>query len=410
MAGDEKLPSGFERLPSGSIRVRLRIKGYAHATQTFPLFANTPEERRRQRLAAEKWAVGTRQRLMAGVHVSTRQAETTSLADALIKYRDERLTGKDTNVQKVRNRIAQIVADPISARMIASLSKPDLATYRDELQEVAMMLRGKPLARTTISNKMQVITRALDFVGETMHGVPLLKGVTMPTASPGRDRRVSDDEMRRLLDQGRLINAILPLIIRFAVLTALRRERILEFRLSYIHHVGRGVRAIRFPKEAVKHKRAGVIPVTQEIQKLLDEISLLNHRIEPTVEGRLSSEKPIFRINGNTFDYQWRHLVVAAKITNLHFHDLRHEATSQLFEKGLNVTEVMSITGHSTGEMVDRYTHYSAPLVFEKLEHGVAAEALAKHIRLLMHNFRRQSGDILKLQELTQDLFLPISD
>ena len=33
-------------------------------------------------------------------------------------------------------------------------------------------------------------------------------------------------------------------------------------------------------------------------------------------------------------------------LENLHFHDLRHEATSRFFEKGLNPVEVATITGH----------------------------------------------------------------
>jgi integrase len=37
-----------------------------------------------------------------------------------------------------------------------------------------------------------------------------------------------------------------------------------------------------------------------------------------------------------------------AKIQDLRFHDLRHEATSRLFEKGFNPMEVASITGHKT--------------------------------------------------------------
>jgi site-specific recombinase XerD len=39
------------------------------------------------------------------------------------------------------------------------------------------------------------------------------------------------------------------------------------------------------------------------------------------------------------------------------FHDLRHEATSRLFEKGLNMMEVASITGHEDIAMLKRYTH-----------------------------------------------------
>ena len=41
-----------------------------------------------------------------------------------------------------------------------------------------------------------------------------------------------------------------------------------------------------------------------------------------------------------------------AGITDLHFHDLRQEATSRFFEKGLNVMEVATITGHKDLRML----------------------------------------------------------
>ncbi len=47
-------------------------------------------------------------------------------------------------------------------------------------------------------------------------------------------------------------------------------------------------------------------------------------------------------------------------ITGLTFHDLRHEATSRLFEKGLNPMQVAAITGHKTLQMLKRYTHLRA--------------------------------------------------
>jgi integrase len=49
-----------------------------------------------------------------------------------------------------------------------------------------------------------------------------------------------------------------------------------------------------------------------------------------------------------------------AGIGGLRLHDLRHEATSRFFEKGLNVMEVASVTGHRTLQMLKRYTHLSA--------------------------------------------------
>lgn len=50
-----------------------------------------------------------------------------------------------------------------------------------------------------------------------------------------------------------------------------------------------------------------------------------------------------------------------AGIEDLRFYDLRHEATTtRLFEKGLNIMEVASITGHKDLRMRRRYTHLKA--------------------------------------------------
>lgn len=54
-------------------------------------------------------------------------------------------------------------------------------------------------------------------------------------------------------------------------------------------------------------------------------------------------------------------------LVGIRLHDLRHEATSRFFEKGLNVMEVTTITGHKTMEMLKRYTHLRAHDVALKL-------------------------------------------
>jgi integrase len=56
-----------------------------------------------------------------------------------------------------------------------------------------------------------------------------------------------------------------------------------------------------------------------------------------------------------------------ANVKGLRFHDLRHEATSRLFEKGLNVMEVAAITGHKTLDMLKRYTHLRAEDLAKRL-------------------------------------------
>ena len=53
---------------------------------------------------------------------------------------------------------------------------------------------------------------------------------------------------------------------------------------------------------------------------------------------------------------------------DLRFHDLRHEAVTRLFEKGLNPIEVGVISGHRSIGMLQRYTHLSASDLVGRLD------------------------------------------
>jgi len=52
---------------------------------------------------------------------------------------------------------------------------------------------------------------------------------------------------------------------------------------------------------------------------------------------------------------------------NLRFHDLRHEAVTRMFEKGLNPIEVGMVSGHKTLSMLQRYTHLRSEELVAKL-------------------------------------------
>jgi integrase len=57
-----------------------------------------------------------------------------------------------------------------------------------------------------------------------------------------------------------------------------------------------------------------------------------------------------------------------AGLEDLRFHDLRHEATSRLFEDtDLDVMEIKGITGHKSMQMLARYAHLRAGRLAERL-------------------------------------------
>ena len=69
------------------------------------------------------------------------------------------------------------------------------------------------------------------------------------------------------------------------------------------------------------------------------------------------ADRPIFKVNRWTEWNRFTRLKEQCGIEDLRFHDLRHEATSRLFERGFNVMEVASITGHENLKHLKRYTH-----------------------------------------------------
>ncbi|MDA8206124.1 MAG: site-specific integrase, partial [Thermaerobacter sp.] len=68
----------------------------------------------------------------------------------------------------------------------------------------------------------------------------------------------------------------------------------------------------------------------------------------------------VFGVHTGSISRAFAEVCKAANIEGLTFHDLRHEATSRLFERGLNPMQVAAITGHKTLQMLKRYTHLRA--------------------------------------------------
>jgi integrase len=75
----------------------------------------------------------------------------------------------------------------------------------------------------------------------------------------------------------------------------------------------------------------------------------------------------VFPTTANAIRLIWKRVAKQLGIEGLRWHDLRHEAASRLFEKGLHPLEVASITGHKSLSMLRRYTHLQPSDIARKL-------------------------------------------
>lgn len=126
---------------------------------------------------------------------------------------------------------------------------------------------------------------------------------------------------------------------------------------------------------AVRQGKSGrrvVIPCTKALKTVLDGLERRGALILTTKTGKAFTPDYIKR--------QFRATRDAAKITGLHFHDIRGTTVTMLFEAGCTVAEAASITGHSlrgAQEILDRYLARTATLATSaifKLENRMNTE------------------------------------
>src|SRR5262249_61018689 len=84
-------------------------------------------------------------------------------------------------------------------------------------------------------------------------------------------------------------------------------------------------------------------------------------------DGRGSGDERILPITQDAAKMAWKRLVKRAGLVNLRFHDLRHEAVSRFFEKGLIVPEVTLISENRDPRMLFPYTHQLAADIATRL-------------------------------------------
>lgn len=79
--------------------------------------------------------------------------------------------------------------------------------------------------------------------------------------------------------------------------------------------------------------------------------------IEEQRELRTNRDPRIFPFNHRSVGTAFTRACRELRIEDLHFHDLRHEGTSRLFEVGFAIQQVALVTGHKDWKMLRRYTH-----------------------------------------------------
>ena len=99
-------------------------------------------------------------------------------------------------------------------------------------------------------------------------------------------------------------------------------------------------------------KQRALLPITKNGRSRwvpLSELALEHIEQAPRTADR------VFPITDVAFRQAWDRLRNRAGVNGLTFHDLRHEAISRKFESGMNIPQVMAISGHQSAGQLFRY-------------------------------------------------------
>ena len=184
--------------------------------------------------------------------------------------------------------------------------------------------------------------------------LPLLKSIGLAGKGQERERRLVGNEYERLQERltlyqnrPRAKNRHAD-VFAFAVASAFRLGEIVRITWDDIDAEKRTV-LIRDRKDPQRkmgnHQR---VPLLEEAWSIV--------QAQPKIEG----ENRIFPFITNAVSNAFAKACDSLNIIDLHFHDLRHEGASRLFEKGYEIQEVALITGHKNWNMLRRYTQLKA--------------------------------------------------
>lgn len=314
----------FRKLPSGSWQVQIRRKGESPLSKTFT-----------SKSLADKWARSIESQIDRGVFIDRSEAERTTLADLVDRYILEITPTKKGSKQEVYRLLS--LRRQLGHLIIASIQSKHIASFRDKrLAEGA--------SGTTVLHDLSYLSQLFKVAIQDW-GIPLpsnpVVSIRKPTKARGRDRRVDKGELVKLLYA---LNETIEIktIVQLAIETGMRRSELLSIEWDKVDLENRFV---LLPDTKNGDSRA--VPLSTRALMILEGI-------DKHPSGKIFLTRP------DSVSQAFNRACKRAGLENLRFHDLRHEATSRLFEKGLNTMEVSAITGHKTLAMLKRYTHLKA--------------------------------------------------
>lgn len=248
--------------------------------------------------------------------------------------------------------------DPIVQVRLVDLDASHFAAWRDR--------RLKEVSPATVLREWNLLSAATYRAVREWKWLPdnPMKEVKRPAAPPPRERRISDEEIGRLLtalgydrDSAPVTqSARIGAAFLFAIETAMRMGEIAHLEWRDVHLDQRYL-VVRGDRPGAGKTRAAhrQVPLSSEAIRILRQMQSVR-----------AGGESVFRLTTQSFDALFRKARARAMIENLHFHDTRHEAITRLAKK-IDVLDLARMVGHKDLRQLMVYYNASASEIADRI-------------------------------------------
>jgi integrase len=244
------------------------------------------------------------------------------------------------------------------AKLLRDIRTADIEDFIAELKQPARLAKHQKSARVrkpaTINRFRSLLHQMFSWAEgrEYIDKNPFRRGnetqIKPEREDNRRHRRLTPDEEQRLMAHAR---DDLKLLIIFALDTGMRRGEMLAMTWADVDDRG-GWLWLR--GETTKSRKTRKVPVsTTRLRGVLDFL-----RLDADSQPKPSETQVFTNEVGEPIRFSqraWKALKKRASITDLRWHDLRHEYASRLAERGVPLCQVHDLLGHASIVTTERY-------------------------------------------------------
>jgi len=311
------------RKRNGLWQVQVRSRQFGSTSKTFNLKSD-----------AQRWATEQEVLIQTG-RFTKHLTPSHSLQNLLERYRDLVTPQKRSHESEIR-RINRLINDPISQTQLTQCTPHKAAAFRDR-----RLNDGIRTAQYDLVILRHAWNVANNEWGWHLGANPFEK-IRLPKSNPHRERRLRPGEYEQIKTVAQQRVWYLWPMINLAIETAMRKGELLSLQWSDIN-----LETKRATLTQTKNGKPRIVPLSVQAIRCLTQLPEESDRVFPISEIAIRQA--------------WGRLMKSCEITGMTFHDLRHEAISRFFERGLNVPEVALISGHKTVSQLFRYVQIDLP-------------------------------------------------